>query len=178
MSASRWATLALGIVQKHKGAISVKSKPGQGAVFHVYLPRFQEEQGDIHENETLPTGTERILFVDDEATLANMGKQILERQGYQVTTKTDSAKALELIRSAPEAVDLVITDQTMPGMTGLELTHAIIAIRPDMPVILCSGYSSIMPETRQQEAEVREFILKPLERGAITRAVRRVLDNR
>ena len=171
--------VALGIAQKHKGAIGVESNPGQGATFHVYFPIFHEETegGGSQEGKTLPIGTERILFVDDEDTLSNMGKQLLERQGYQVTTLTDSSKALELIRSDPTAFDLVITDQTMPGLSGLELAREIVTIRPDLPIILCSGYSVVKPEPLHPNTAVREFLLKPLERGAIARTVRRVLDN-
>jgi CheY-like chemotaxis protein len=106
-------------------------------------------------------GAEHILLVDDETMLVDMERLFLERIGYRVTTRTDSREALELFRSAPARFDLVITDQTMPHLTGIELVRELLKIRPDLPVILCSGFSGELAETRLEELGVRRFLMKP-----------------
>ena len=167
-----------GIVKNHQGAIEVASVPGQGTVFDLYFPRITEvaeiggARGDLH----MSRGTERILFVDDEPALAELGKQVLEALGYRVQAHGDSQEAWTRFAADPEAFDLVITDLTMPGMTGTELAKKILALRPSIPVILTTGYSDILTEEEARELGVREYLLKPLSTARLAEVVRRVLD--
>ncbi len=166
-----------GIVESCGGKITVDSTPGKGSVFTVYLPIT----GNRGAHRSCPpeerfSGSERILFVDDEAPITNMGARILERFGYSVTTRTSSVEALELFRSKPDAFDLVITDMTMPNMTGDLLAAEMTAIRQDIPVILCSGYSRLISEKNASALGIRAFAYKPLVRAELGRIVRDVLD--
>jgi len=167
-----------GIVKSHQGAMEVVSVPGQGTTFDLYFPRITEvgEIGGVQGDLSTSGGTERILFVDDEATLAELGKQVLEAFGYQVQAYGDSREAWLRFVSAPEAFDLVITDLTMPGMTGAQLAEKILALRPDIPIIMTTGYSDILTETEARELGVREYLLKPLSTARLTEVVRQVLD--
>jgi len=124
----------------------------------------------------IPSGTERILFVDDELALVDLGKKILERLGYHVTARTSSIEALELFIEQPEKFDLVITDMTMPNMTGDELAGRLMEIRPDIPIILCTGYSERISREKAQRMGIKEFILKPLVMSVLGRTIRNVLD--
>ena len=167
-----------GIVQDHDGAIVVDNNPGEGVCFHMYFPRVQgPEQREAHgKRPQLPAGTERILVVDDEENVVNTTLGMLLRLGYDVTGETDSCKALELFLSRPDAFDLVLTDQTMPRMTGDQLAQRVISIRPDIPVILWSGYSAqVDPETCKRIG-VKAFALKPLSLHELACQVRDVLD--
>jgi len=167
-----------GIVKSHQGAIEVKSVPGEGTVFDFYFPVITEveENGGAFGDLQVSGGTERILFVDDEPALADLGKQVLEALGYQVQAHGDSREAWAQFASDPEAFDLVITDLTMPGMTGAELAEKILALRPGIPVILATGYSEILTEDEALEMGVREYLLKPVSTGRLAEVVRRVLD--
>jgi CheY-like chemotaxis protein len=136
----------------------------------------EKEDGDSME--PVPGGTEHILFVDDEKELAKMGKQMLEKMGYTVTVKVRSADVLETFRKNPYKYDLVITDQTMPHMTGAQLTRELIAIRPDIPVILCTGFSEKVNKKNFKARGVRAFVMKPIIKKDIARIIRGVLDNR
>ena len=166
-----------GIVETYGGAITVDSKLGQGTVFTIYLPATTKgKEHPAHEPEAFPSGTERILFVDDEASIAGMNTQFLERLGYSVASRTDSTEALELFSSKPNDFDLVITDLTMPKMTGDRLATALMETRPDIPVILCTGYGKKISDEQAREIGIKAFAYKPVDRKDLARTVRKVLD--
>jgi len=165
-----------GIIQSCGGAISVHSESGRGTLFEMYLPTIKSEP--LPETQTpgpLPRGTERILFVDDEPMLIDIGKKLLESLGYSVTGCTHSFEAYEAFKKDPAAFDAVITDYTMPKMTGLELAQAIITRRPELPVILCTGCTEDMTH-RAHAAGINEFIFKPLKVHDLAETLRRVFD--
>jgi len=170
-------SVVLGIVRQHEGYITVESEVGEGTAFTVYLPkasgrRDEKTAGD----EPAPTGRERVLFVDDEEPLTEMGRELLEDLGYEVTVKNDSVEALALFTADPSRFDVLITDQTMPDMTGMELAKAVLAARPGMPVILCTGYSYLVDADSAKGAGIKHFVMKPLTKEEIALAVRRALD--
>ncbi len=165
-----------GIVRGHGGAVTVESEPGKGATFHVFLPRTDTTSGDVDALEPkTPTGRERILFVDDEPALVEMGREVLESLGYQVTATTDPLDALRMFREQPDAFDLVITDQTMPQTTGIHLAKELITLRGDLPVILSSGHTDLDRETASRNG-IRAVVSKPLTRAETARSIRAVLD--
>lgn len=172
-----------GIVSNHGGAITVESKPDQGSQFKVYLPRLDKCTQVTTEAQlaTALPGTECILLVDDEENLVFGTERMLKRLGYKVIAQTDPLVALQLFRSAPEQFDLIITDQAMPHMNGTELARELTRIRPDIPVILCTGYDTVSSGETDDIGETAEFInelaLKPLIRGEIATIIRRVLDD-
>jgi CheY-like chemotaxis protein len=166
-----------GIVQSLGGEITVYSKPGKGTTFNVFFPKTKAVLTAGFEGaRPLIRGEESILFVDDEAQIVDIGKQILERLGYRVFTRTSSIEALEAFRAQPDKFDLVITDMTMPNMTGDRLAAALRRIRPDIPIILCTGFSERITEENARYAGIQEFLAKPLLRQDMAEAVRRVLD--
>lgn len=166
-----------GIIESYSGQIIVDSTLGKGTTFTIYLPITKTQQSHQSiESETLPSGTEKILYVDDEISLVKMGDQILSRLGYSVTTLTSSIEALELFNVKPDEFDLVITDMTMPDMTGDRLAKEIIKIRPDIPVILCTGYSKKISKESIFEIGIKEFVYKPVVKSDLAKTVRKVLD--
>ncbi len=166
-----------GIVKGHHGRISVKSKPGKGTIFKILFPAIKEKtEGEQKESQKLPTGKESILFVDDEESIVKVNQQLLEGLGYRVTWKTDPSEALEFFRANSHQIDLIITDMTMPKMTGDKLARAILEIRSDMPIILCTGYNEKLSEDSAQELGIRKYVEKPIEKEILARSVREVLD--
>ncbi|MBF0477450.1 MAG: PAS domain S-box protein, partial [Deltaproteobacteria bacterium] len=168
-----------GIVKRHQGAIMVYSEPEKGSTFSVYLPRIDREPETANDaSRTLPQGTERILFVDDEMVLCDLCEKMLGQFGYQVTAVSESTEALETFRKQPDEFDLVITDYTMPQMTGADLAKEILSIRPDMPIILCTGFSEMISEDRAKSLGIQEFVMKPLNKRSVAEVVRRCLDEK
>jgi PAS domain S-box-containing protein len=166
-----------GIVTQHDGYITVESEPGKGSVFTVYFPKITEEPAaDPISDDELPTGSERILFVDDEEALMEMGEDILAELGYEVTSRMNGREALALFKLDPSRFDLVITDQTMPEMTGVELVKEILALRPHMPIIMCTGFSYVIDADKARGAGIKAFALKPLTKREIAKTIRNVLD--
>ncbi|CAB1056845.1 hypothetical protein D1BOALGB6SA_1584 [Olavius sp. associated proteobacterium Delta 1] len=166
-----------GIIKAHGGAITVESSPDKGSSFEVFLPEIQKEV--LTKSKTIEayrTGKETILFVDDEQALVTMSKQMLDLLGYHAVTRTSSVEAFELFQHDPYRFDLVITDMTMPNMTGEKLADKILGIRPDIPVILCTGYSEQITELRAKELGVRAFVMKPMVMRDLANKIRDVLD--
>ena len=166
-----------GIVKGHSGGIKVASKPGQGTLFEILIPRTASElQFDTIEMNSLPTGNEHILFIDDEETLIDLGKNMLSKLGYQVTARTSSIDALEAFKTTPDRFDLIISDMTMPGMTGDMLANEIIKIRPDIPIIICTGFSEQLSEKKINTLGIKGLLMKPLTINELAKTVRKVLD--
>jgi len=171
--------LVHGIVQGCGGFIKVESEPGEGTTFHVYFPAIEEGPSFGEEDrkpESLPAGDERILAVDDEESIVGVYKATLESLGYKVTAQFSSKDTLEVFRTSPESFDLIITDQTMPHLPGSELAKEILQIRPDIPIILCTGYSSMISEEKAKKIGIAEFLMKPVSKRDLAVAVRDVLD--
>ena len=170
-------SVALGIASSYEGTIVATSEAGKGSTFTVYLPVIETEaETEVDAKEPVPTGTERILFVDDETALANIGEQILSSLGYRVTTRTSSSEALELFGADPDRFDLVITDMTMPNMAGDELSVELVKIKPELPVILCTGYSSKISDEKAKRLGIKALAYKPISKQSLAKMVREILD--
>jgi CheY-like chemotaxis protein len=166
-----------GIVKHYEGEITVESKVGRGTKFNVYLPLLDSEivTEDSSGTEIL-FGSERILYIDDEIDLIPPVKAMLAKLGYTVTADNSSINALEYFKNNPNDIDLVITDQTMPGMTGKELVAQLKTINPDVPIILCTGYSDQIDEGSAIAMGISAFIFKPFIISDISKTIREVLD--
>jgi CheY-like chemotaxis protein len=168
-----------GIVTNLGGFVKCLSEKGTGTVFQVFLPT--SEEAIVLQSTAMdapPTGKEHILLVDDENILAEMGQVMLERLGYEVTAQTSSLDALKIFTSHPERFDAVVTDQTMPGMTGLDLARRILQIRADIPIILCTGYSNLVNEEQAKRYGIKGFVMKPMAKREIATLLKKVLDDR
>jgi len=166
-----------GIMKSHDGGVAVESEPGRGAVFHLYFPVIETtEPPPDAESTPIPHGQgERILFLDDEETLANLGKVVLERLGYTVTKKTSPLEVIAALRDRPDAFDLVVTDLTMPVMDGVKLGGELLQIQPRLPIILMTGHSGSMTAAKAQELGFRELLDKPSTVRSLGETVHRVL---
>jgi PAS domain S-box-containing protein len=166
-----------GIVKRAGGAISVASEPGKGTTLEIYLPVAADRAAGTESKPGLPmVGTERVFFVDDEIMLGRLAVQALGRSGYRVTPFATGMDALAAFEADPTAVDLVVTDMTMPGMTGDQLTKQLRRIRPDLPIILCTGFSERIDANAAKAMGIDEFVMKPVLMSELAKVIRGVLD--
>jgi PAS domain S-box-containing protein len=169
-----------GIVKSHNGAITCMSEIGKGTVFDIYLPEIEaaQETMDHIKHEPCPVGVERILYVDDELIMVEVVEEMLQNLGYSVVARSSSVEALKLFQETPWEFDMVITDMTMPVMTGDMLARKMLEIRSDIPIILCTGYSEQISEEKALAMGISEFIMKPLDIHKLGGAVRKVIDGK
>ena len=167
-----------GIVKNHAGIVQAESIPGEGATFHIYLPFLENEMRriSIPPEQGIARGKERILFVDDETDLIKLAETSLGRLGYQVTAVSDSRKALTLFQTHPDAFDLIITDMTMPHLSGSDLAREILKLHPEQPIILCTGYSSFIDAEKATRMGIKSFLFKPVSTKDLAAVVRKTLD--
>lgn len=169
--------IVYGIVKGHNGEVIVEAQPGKGACFTLLFPDMSHlVTGDTEGETDLPSGSENVLLVDDEPAINSVNRKILEKLGYSVEFLSDPLLALNLFSSRPDAFDLVITDMTMPQMTGMELTHEIKSIQPEMPVIICTGYSELIDEAKAEELGYEGYLKKPVSKRKLAEMIRTVLD--
>lgn len=170
--------VAYGIINAHNGDIRVYSELGKGTTFNVYLPLMDGQAPDTRQNglEIIQGGHERILLVDDEPSIVSLEKKMLGRLGYHCVTYTSSIDALDAFKETPRNFDLVITDMTMPDMTGEQLAWEIRKIRQQMPIILCTGFSEHINQEKALHSGINGFLMKPVIKSEMTRMIRDVLD--
>ncbi|MHC1742546.1 MAG: response regulator [Syntrophobacteraceae bacterium] len=167
-----------GIVKKHGGEISVRSTLGKGSVFEVYLPAVTADAvRTANPPLSLPRGTETILLVDDEPMIMDLGSRLLGQLGYTVKARNDPHEALALLLSNPREIDLVITDYTMPGLTGMDLSSRVLKARPGMPIILCTGFNERVTTEMARQAGITEILIKPFDKRRLAEVVRTVLNS-
>ena len=169
-----------GIIESCNGFIKVESEPGEGTSFQVYIPARKRDVvkplPKEEKNGLPPSGTERVLLIDDEEAVLNLHSEVLQRLGYQVTAITDSREALKLIRSHLTQFDLIISDQSMPNLSGAELAHETLKTDPTMPFILCTGFSSVFSEKEALAIGIKKYLKKPIAIKELAGAIREVLD--
>lgn len=165
-----------GIASSHGGAVRVWSSLGQGSRFEILLPAVKPAAQSSIQPEPSRGGSECILVVDDEPELARIVRKALRNKGYQAEAFSDGRRALKVLRENPHGFDLLFTDQTMPGLTGAELAREALALRPDLPVIICTGFSESIDQKQARDMGISEFVMKPVLMADLARAVRRVLD--
>lgn len=168
-----------GIVKEHGGEIQVHSKPDKGTHFNIFLPLIDKANDTESAETTLiyPGGNERLLLVDDEEPIVQLEKRMLERLGYTVEFRTSSVDALEAFKSHSDAFDMVITDMTMPNMTGDQFAKKLIAIRPNIPVIICTGFSERINKEKAEAMGIKGFLMKPVLLSDLAKTVREALDS-
>lgn len=167
-----------GIAKSCSGFVTVESILGRGTAFHVFLPvAASESPAKDSSEDSVPLGSERILFIDDEEVLTDLAKTMLERLGYLVTVRNNSLEGLTTFQNHPDRFDLVITDQTMPGMTGMDLSRRLLRIRPNLPIILCTGFSALVSEEKAKAIGIRALAHKPLTKKDIASLIRNVLSD-
>ncbi|MHC1729639.1 MAG: response regulator [Syntrophobacteraceae bacterium] len=172
-------SVVYGIAKGCGGTVTAESELGEGSVFSVYLPAITDTVVSTPiVRDPLPEGSERILFVDDEEIIVDICREMLESLGYTVTASVGGMAALEIFRRSPDKFDLVITDMTMPGITGVDLSREILTIRPDIPIILCTGFTELITEEKAKAMGIREFVMKPLSRRAIAELARKALEQK
>ena len=167
-----------GIIRRYGGTIHVYSEEGKGSTFTVYLPETATEGGarDSSSSATYPTGTEHILLVDDEPYVVEMLHDMLTSLGYKVTAFSDSKDALNAFCTGLGEFDLMLSDMTMPGLTGQDLAREVLLVKPGFPVILCTGFSELMNEEQARKAGIREYVMKPVVMSELAHTIRRALN--
>lgn len=166
-----------GIVENHGGSIACESCKGEGTTFTILIPAHEGRVAEELDKKDILSGNgEKILYVDDEPSIAKLGRRYLESLGYDVYSTTDPEEALAMVKAEPDRFNLIISDMAMPNMPGDQLITEILTINPEMPTMICSGYSSRMTETKATEMGIKAFVMKPLNKAELTKKVREVLD--